>query len=370
MVNPTWFYSSTVTVDASSSDHPNKVPFSGVLCRLDEPTDNPPCNSWGMAKQIVIPTKVAVKAMASLNGMGINVAEEFDGHNRKKKIGVMAASAVQGGDSRDLGVQGHLFGKDFPDDVQFIKDNKAILGMSYEAEIEFENPWAAVLVAKDVTFTGATIMRKDLAACTKTSVAAQAQLKEDNSMSLTPEQALLLTNVATGIGTLTQEMTTLKSTVEAQGQKIAGLTPAVVTPAAVVTPGVVTTPGATVDAAAVTAGFATLAEALGKLTPAAAVVDAAALTPAQIAAKAAADQAAATAAAQAIVDAAAASSPAPKKLTVEAAGYFAKYGETAGDGHGKVSSVKLSEVLRTKGMPSSDIIDVKNSLKQAGMLVN
>src|SRR5690606_33803993 len=50
-------------------DHPNQVPFKGVLTKLDEPSDNPLNGSNG--KRVVIPKGVAEEALPSLLGMAV-----------------------------------------------------------------------------------------------------------------------------------------------------------------------------------------------------------------------------------------------------------------------------------------------------------
>lgn len=361
-----------MTVDAAM-EHPNKVPFKGVLCRVDEFSDKPPSNNGHMTKPMAIPKDVAKKALKSLEGMGVNVRYDYAGHDRQNKIGVIVNASIGGSDGKDVIVEGHLYGKDFPNEVQFIQLNKEYLGMSYEMDAFWEDILASALVAEDVVYTGATIMWKDLAAYSRTSVAAQAQMKEELEMTLTPEQAKALDDTSKAVVELTKTVGTLATTVAAQGQALEGLAK----PAA---PATVETPAATQVqaqgndlAAAITAGFkegfTALAAVLKPAEPAAATqvqaqAAAATQTEEQKQAQAAVDKTQ-----QSTVDAAAAGAKAPerKSMTVEAQAFIRKYGD-ASEGEGAtMSRSKLDKILADANVPSAERFNIKRDIKKTGI---
>lgn len=154
--------------DAVAEPHVNRVPFSGVLTRLNEPSTRPPNGSDG--HRVLISTDVAEKALPSLVGMGVDVDTGFKDHNKKAKVGVITNAYIQGD---DLVVEGHLFGKDFPEETDYIKRNKAQLGMSYEiSDVDVEDTADPVWNLQRLLFTGGAILKKNAAAYAKTSIAA------------------------------------------------------------------------------------------------------------------------------------------------------------------------------------------------------
>lgn len=152
------------------ADHPNRMPFSGVLVKLDEPSDAAPHGSKG--KKIVMSAAAAEAALPSLLGMGVNITEDFDGHDAQQKIGVITAANIEGSDLR---IEGFFYAADFPEEAAFIKDNKDDLGFSFEAQQIFvQNLDVAPLVITACVFTGASCLLKTKAAFTTTSLAAAA----------------------------------------------------------------------------------------------------------------------------------------------------------------------------------------------------
>ena len=151
-------------------EHPNRVPFSGVLTQLDTPSDVPPNGAEG--HRVVLPSAVAERALASLLGMAVNYRADFDGHDARRKVGVITRAEVAGG---ALEVGGYIFGKDFPDVVQEIRARREAMGMSYEVtDVEVADAEADVWTLSNVVFTGAAILEKESAAFKRTSLAATA----------------------------------------------------------------------------------------------------------------------------------------------------------------------------------------------------
>ena len=155
-----------------SEEHPNRVPFSGVLTRIDEESTRSPNGSAG--HRVLITKAVAEAALNSLIGMGVDVSEDFTEHNTRMKIGVITGAEIQG---KDLIISGHLYGSDFPKEVAKIKANKNILGMSYECKRVFiRNTNSDIWVPESLIFTGAAILLRDSAAYQDTSIVASKDL--------------------------------------------------------------------------------------------------------------------------------------------------------------------------------------------------
>lgn len=156
--------------------HPNKLPFSGILTRIDEPSDNPPEGSKG--KRVLLTRAAAEAALPTLLGMPVDAKANMKGHDVKAKVGTITAATIQG---NAIHIEGFLFAADFPDEVRRIQSERNDLGFSWEIQNIFvQDVNADPLVITGCTFTGAAILYKDKAAYTTTSLAAQA---EENTMS-------------------------------------------------------------------------------------------------------------------------------------------------------------------------------------------
>lgn len=149
--------------------HPNKVPFSGVLTRIDQPSDNPVGGAKG--KRVLIPKAIAESSLASLLGMGVDYKPKLDGHDAQNKIGVITGATVEGD---GIHIEGFLYGADFPAAVSEIRKQKRKLGFSYEAQAAVANWNADPVEVTSCVFTGAAILLKDKAAYTSTSLEARA----------------------------------------------------------------------------------------------------------------------------------------------------------------------------------------------------
>lgn len=165
---------------AHDDDHPNKMPFSGVLTKLDEPSDYPPGGAGGRC--VIVTAEAARRALGSLLGMAVDFTPSFDGHDTKAKIGIITSADIVG---NELRIEGFVYAADFPDTAQLIQALKDVLGFSFEAErLYVEDASATVLKITELTFTGAAILRKDKAAYTTTSLAASAE----GEIEMTPEE--------------------------------------------------------------------------------------------------------------------------------------------------------------------------------------
>jgi len=158
-------------------EHPNRVPFSGVLTVLDAPSDRAPAGAAG--HQVILPRRVAERALPSLLGMAVDFAPGLRGHDVHRKIGIITRAEIVG---TRLEVSGYLFGKDFPDVVRELRANRDRLGMSYEVtEVSVADPKARTWILENVVFTGAAILERAAAAYESTSLAATAGVKQSQT---------------------------------------------------------------------------------------------------------------------------------------------------------------------------------------------
>jgi hypothetical protein len=155
----------------NTPDHPNKMPFSGILVRLDEPSDGAPHGAMGC--KILLPEAAAAAALPSLLGMAVNYqGAQLVGHDPQAKIGLITEATIEEG---AIHISGFFYASDFPAVTTQIKAEKQLLGFSFEAEnIHLESAETDPLVIKSLTFTGAAVLQKAKAAYQTTRIAAHA----------------------------------------------------------------------------------------------------------------------------------------------------------------------------------------------------
>lgn len=181
----------TVTLRAAAFDvaagtqHPNKMPFSGVLTYIDEPSDAAPEGSGG--RRVMITAQAAESAVDTLVGMAIDCEADFSGHAPQNKIGVISAARIETqGQRKAIVVDGFIYAADFPDLAAEIKASKANLGMSFEArDLWTPDPTADPISIIQCVFTGAAILFKDRASYKTTSISAAAAEIQELSETLT-----------------------------------------------------------------------------------------------------------------------------------------------------------------------------------------
>jgi hypothetical protein len=146
--------------------HPNRVPFEGVLTRVDEPSNRPPSGARG--HRVILTRAAALAALPSLMGMAVDYAQGWDGHDARRKCGIITQADVE---ENCLRVSGYLFGKDFPEVEERMRCSTAgTMGMSYEiADAHVEDMNAEVWTLTRATFTGAAILLREKAAYRNTS---------------------------------------------------------------------------------------------------------------------------------------------------------------------------------------------------------
>jgi hypothetical protein len=148
------------------ADHPNRVNFEGVLTLIDEPSNRPPSGARG--HRVILTRAAAMAALPSLIGMAVDYAPGWDGHDARRKCGIITQADVDG---NRLKVSGYLFGKDFPEVEQhMMRSTPGTMGMSYElANAHVADMSAGVWTLTRATFTGAAILLREKAAYRNTS---------------------------------------------------------------------------------------------------------------------------------------------------------------------------------------------------------
>ena len=146
--------------------HPNRMPFSGVLTLVDEPSTRPPSGARG--HRVVLTRAAALAALPSLLGMAVDYAPSWDGHDARRKCGVITHADVEGA---RLCVAGYLYAKDFPEvERQMRQSAPGSMGMSWElADAHVEDMRAEIWTLTRATFTGAAILLREKAAYRNTS---------------------------------------------------------------------------------------------------------------------------------------------------------------------------------------------------------
>ena len=141
--------------------HPNRVAFEGTLTIVDTPSDKAPAGARG--HRVVLTREAAEKALPSLLGMAVDYRPGWDGHDARRKIGLLTEANLVG---RSLTVRGYLYARDFPEVAQAIEARAPEeMGMSYEiADARVEDMRADIWKLTRVTFTGAAILLREKAA--------------------------------------------------------------------------------------------------------------------------------------------------------------------------------------------------------------
>jgi hypothetical protein len=125
--------------------HPNRLPFRGVLTLLDVPSDKAPAGARG--HRVMLTRAAAEKALPSLLGMALDFTPNLDGHDARRKVGVITSADIVAADgkwqianrkNRDatlrrqpvdnptrasawlLEISGYIFARDFPEIVELI----------------------------------------------------------------------------------------------------------------------------------------------------------------------------------------------------------------------------------------------------------
>ncbi len=116
---------------------------------------------------MILANQAVTEALPSLLGMAVDYCPRWDGHDARRKCGIITEAEVRG---KQLQVGGYLFGKDFPEVEERMASLAAeSMGMSYElADAHVEDMRAEVWTLRKVTFTGAAILLRSKAAYSRT----------------------------------------------------------------------------------------------------------------------------------------------------------------------------------------------------------
>jgi len=146
--------------------HPNRVNFEGILTLVDSASDRAPAGARG--HRVLLTREAAEAALPSLLGMAVDYRPAWDGHDAKRKIGLITEANVVG---RRLAVRGYLYARDFPEATDAIRTCAAeAMGMSYElADAQVADMRAEIWRLTKATFTGAAILLREKAAYRATS---------------------------------------------------------------------------------------------------------------------------------------------------------------------------------------------------------
>jgi hypothetical protein len=146
--------------------HPNRVPFEGVLTVVNAASDRPPAG--GRGHRVLLTREAAERAIPSLLGMAVDYRPGWDGHDARRKVGLLTEAELS---ANRLKVRGYLYARDFPDVVEALRsERQGAMGMSYEiADARVEDMHDDVWKLTRVTFTGAAILLREKAAYQATS---------------------------------------------------------------------------------------------------------------------------------------------------------------------------------------------------------
>jgi hypothetical protein len=146
--------------------HPNRVAFEGVLTIVNSASDRAPVGARG--HRVMLTREAAEKALPSLLGMAVDYRPGWDGHDARRKVGLLTEAEIAG---NRLVVKGYIYARDFPEVASTIASQAPeAMGMSYElADARVEDMRAEVWRLTRVTFTGAAILLREKAAYRATS---------------------------------------------------------------------------------------------------------------------------------------------------------------------------------------------------------
>jgi hypothetical protein len=149
-------------------NHPNKRPFSGILTRIDEPSDKSPDGSGG---RLVLLTKAAAEAaLPTLLGMAVDCSIGLDAHAETRKIGIITSADIV---DNAIAIEGYFFAQDFPGEMRKITAEKSKLGFSFElTPTSYTITQDNLFRVDSCVFTGAALLYKAKAAYQTTALAA------------------------------------------------------------------------------------------------------------------------------------------------------------------------------------------------------
>lgn len=204
----------------TANEHINKMPFSGVCLFADQPSDAIPC---GADKPVKFERQAIENALESFTGMGVNCRynpwaypeDALTGHDDHFKIGVVehAELSADGG----VHINGLLWKHDLYEVCFMIQNAKDALGFSVEVFIENMKDEGDCYVVSDFTFTGVSILYKNLAAFKTTQIAAQA--KKETDLMTKEELDAIVGKIADGFADLKASFSAVSEKLDALASK-------------------------------------------------------------------------------------------------------------------------------------------------------
>jgi len=144
----------------------NRSPITGVLFRVDEPSEAVPAVGPGMP--LYVPKEVAASIVNTVAGLPLDAHDNLSQHANEAIAGVMLSAELQ---DKDFVVHGYLWPASKSSQVRNIVANQERLGMSMTAEAwghEAEVDGKKVFWVDDIELNGANILFSECATYQKT----------------------------------------------------------------------------------------------------------------------------------------------------------------------------------------------------------
>lgn len=144
----------------------NRAPITGVLFRVDEPSEAIPAKGPGMP--LYVPKEVAASILNTVAGLPLDAHDNLSQHADEEIAGVMLSAELRG---QDFVVHGYLWPGSKSSKVRKIVANQERLGMSMMADAwghEAEVNGQKVFWVDDIELGGANILFSDCATYRKT----------------------------------------------------------------------------------------------------------------------------------------------------------------------------------------------------------
>lgn len=144
----------------------NRVPVTGVLFRINEPSEAVPAKGPGLP--LYIPAEVAASIVNSVTGLPLDAHDNLSQHAEEEITGTMLSAEVR---DKDFVVHGVLWPASKTSKVKKIAANAEKLGMSMTADAwghEAEVDGTKVFWVDDLDLSGANILFSDCATYQKT----------------------------------------------------------------------------------------------------------------------------------------------------------------------------------------------------------
>jgi hypothetical protein len=190
--------------------HPNRKRFVGVLTTVGVPSERAPAGARG--HRVILTRAAAERALPSLIGMGLGYTPKLEGHDARRKVGVITSAEIVG---KEVVIEGYLFARDFPELIRELRMRDGELGLSYEvSDAIVEDMKARVWRLTEVTFTGAALLLREKAAY------GQTWFRLEDQMSAEDMKQLVAT--AERMAAAAEAMQSAVARIEAQNAELSG----------------------------------------------------------------------------------------------------------------------------------------------------